>query len=202
MTKKLSSIAAAVLAATLLVSSPASAQLTLSNRACTMVTFSLVVEACAGFYSGNELQSSAGGAASADELTALQSIGFGAGPANVLEKFSPLNGSTSFNFVNVLNGATFIGIHFGNGAQYFNGTPEYNGNGGGTAFFRLTANNTDIFTLNQILVNNQLVNVNGSSGISLYRTGTPTNVVPEPSTYALMAAGLAGLGLIARRRRA
>ncbi len=29
----------------------------------------------------------------------------------------------------------------------------------------------------------------------------PTNVVPEPSTYALMAAGLAGLTMVARRRR-
>lgn len=31
--------------------------------------------------------------------------------------------------------------------------------------------------------------------------GTPGNVVPEPSTYALMMTGLAGLGIAARRRR-
>jgi hypothetical protein len=30
---------------------------------------------------------------------------------------------------------------------------------------------------------------------------TPTTVTPEPATYALMAAGLAGVAIIARRRK-
>ena len=38
-------------------------------------------------------------------------------------------------------------------------------------------------------------------GRGLYAAAAPSSVVPEPSTYALMIAGLAGLGIAARRRR-
>ncbi len=41
----------------------------------------------------------------------------------------------------------------------------------------------------------------GLSHASLYRSGS-MNVVPEPSTYVLMASGLVGLVLVSRRRRA
>jgi hypothetical protein len=101
---------------------------------------------------------------------------------------------------------TFVGFPLGVTAGSYNSTFDllaastYN-----PAF--ITANGGTVLTARDALVNGM---VQGQSYLNIHTSfaaggeirGQLVSTVPEPSTYVLMASGLAGLGMLARRRRA
>lgn len=118
------------------------------------------------------------------------------------------DGSSSFN-----NSFT-LGINFtapGGNANFLAAvTGTQNGGGNGTITFNFGGPQTVNYAGGSFVlqINDLPVVVNGGSGTTSVLTGSITQsvvsaptTVPEPSTYVLMAAGLAGVGLVARRRR-
>lgn len=91
-------------------------------------------------------------------------------------------------------GATLTSLDFG-GGNILTGSEGSIGNGTSQYW---TLNDDADFTLNGTLTPTSCANESCRFEIGV---ATAANVVPEPSTYVLMATGLAGMIGIARRRR-
>jgi hypothetical protein len=171
------SILAAGVAAAALGSAPVQAALPgCSSSDVTGVSFI----SCVGWVEGNLINGSPAGTSAI--VSQLASLGF-TSDGSWLEKVEVGSGST-IDFSLPLSGYTIVGIHIGNGGFL----QSERGQGGGTAFFAFDAGTSlDSFGITR----------QGLSNAAVFTT-TP---VPEPETYALMLAGLAAVGVVARRRK-
>jgi hypothetical protein len=144
----------------------------------------VTVTACTGYFQDNLLQGGTGDTVSGTIAAQLALLGVvNAASAIYIEKIGANGGLPSVNFAIPLSGDTVIGLHLGGGSDKFGANIP----GGATAFYRFNAGtNLDSFGLA----------MSSSSGVAVFQT----SAVPEPETYALMLAGLVGVGFVARRR--
>ena len=172
------------------VPSVANATAAVSDGNCSVNNLIPTAAACSGFYAGNQLGESQNMADT--QAAALAALGF-VGTVTPLEHIN-LNDLPEIDFNTLLNGVTFIGVHWGGGQA---------GPGNSTAFYRLDlAGDAQLATISTAFAST-------NSGAVLYGTQpcrgvcgeNPGGDVPEPATWAMMILGFGGVGSLMRRRR-
>lgn len=138
---------------------------------------------CYGRFSGNVLNNSDN-----DQInTALDALGYAG--ADISYNLVPLSNILSvgtdpgaqIDFSGLLNGLVYIGIHTGGGGR--------NGVGNQTSFYKISALNLDVITLNP----------SGGSTATLFVSSGAA--VPEPATWAMMLLGFGFVGAAMRRKQ-
>jgi len=164
------------------ISAPAQAALPITLAPCASTDIVPNAEQCLGFYGSQLLSGNSGDVAV--QIEALGLLGFVWDGVTVLDSKTGLGGANP-TFTAAMNGETWLGIHWGGGAN--SRVPGQDT----TSFYRFNAG-TDLHTV--------LLNYGSSSDAKLYFTsGTPG--VPEPTTWAMMIFGLGGVGALMRRKR-
>ena len=192
--RSLAAVAAGAIGALVLcMGAPSAAHAATFLGGCQTTDISPTAGACYGYFQGNVNGGSADDQAA--QTTALTALGL-SGPFTQLQHLEISSGDT-INFDELLNGATYISIHWGAGEG------PVKTEGGTTGFYRLDLLSNaqlDLITSNfGSLSNAVLWSTEECQGAGC--VGGPGGFVPEPATWAMMILGFGGTGLLLRRRR-